>query len=138
MLKYEIKHIDVWAVMKIAFLLGGVMGFIFGLFYAIFLSIVGGILDMIGGGGFEEISGLFTGVFGFFMIFFMVFTYAVVGSIMAAILAWLYNLFARIVGGIKVTLNPGSDQSQRPSSPSPVPPSGSTSHRPPMRQEPDL
>ena len=129
-MKYEIKHIEVWSVVKIAFLICGVMGFIFGLFYAIFLSIIGGILDMVGGGEFEEISGLFTGLFGFFMVFFLAFTYAVVGSIMAAIIDWLFNLFARIVGGVKITLESESDQPRRPQNTPSVPPPDSTLNRP--------
>lgn len=122
-MKHEIVHVDVWSVMKIAFLLCGVSGFIFGLFYAIFLSIMGGVLDMVGGGEFDEISGLFSGAFGFFMAFFLAFTYAVVGSIMSAIIAWLYNLFARIVGGVKFTLEPESGQQGRSLSADPTPPS---------------
>lgn len=105
---YEWKRVDVWSVVKIAFLICGVTGFIVGLFYAIFLTLIGGILDMFGSGEFENISGLFSGVFGFFMAFVLAFFYAVLGSIMAAIMAWLYNLFARFVGGIRLTLEPES------------------------------
>ena len=134
-MKYEMKHIDVWSVMKVAFLLCGVTGFIFGLFYAVFLSMVGGILDMIGGGGFEEISGLFSGVFGFFMAFFLAFTYAVVGAIMAAIIAWLYNLFVRIAGGVKFTLEPESAPPKRYLNTTSASPPASTSYGPDPSRE---
>ena len=86
---------------------------------------MGGILRMVGAGEFEEISGLFSGTFGFFMAFVLAFTYAVVGSIAAAILSWLYNLFASLVGGIRITLEPESKappiQRERALSPSPPP-----------------
>ena len=125
---YEWKRCEVWSVVKIAFLICGVTGFILGLFYAILLTLIGGLLGMAGGGEFEEISGLFSGAFGFFMAFVISFTYAVVGSIMAAILAWLYNLFARFVGGIRITLEPEDSslvtgQGVREVSPPPPPPS---------------
>lgn len=106
---YEWKRCDVWSVMKISFLMCGVGGFILGLFYAIVLTLIGGILNMVGGSEFEEISGLFSGPFWFFLAFVMAFVYAVLGSIIAAILTWLYNFFARLVGGIKVTLDPESE-----------------------------
>lgn len=125
-MKYEWKRCNVWSVVKIAFLTCGVMGFLFGIFYAILLTVIGGILGMVGGGEFEEISGFFSGTFGFFMAFVIAFTYAVVGSIMAAILAWLYNFFARLVGGISITLEPetpGADRGVREQSPQPLQPS---------------
>ena len=124
---YEWKRCDVWSVVKIAFLICGITGIIIGLFYAILLTLIGGFLGMVGGGEFEEISGLFSGVFGFFMAFVIAFTYAVVGAIMAAILTWLYNFIARIVGGIRITLEPesgqGTDQRERTISSSPPLPS---------------
>ncbi|UCE19711.1 MAG: DUF3566 domain-containing protein [Gemmatimonadota bacterium] len=129
---YEWKRCDVWSVVKIAFLMCGITGFFFGLLYAIFLVIIGSILGMIGGGELEEISGLFSGTFGFFMAFVLSFTYAVVGSIMAAILTWLYNFFARLMGGIRITLEPDetgliADQRERERPPLPSPPSQSSS-----------
>ena len=105
---FELKHIDIWSVMKIGFLTCCILGFIVGLFYAIVLILVGGILDMVGGGEFEEISGFFSSVFGLFMAFVLAIFYAVTGSLMAAILAWLYNIFARFVGGVTLSLESGS------------------------------
>ena len=125
MMTYEWKRCNVWSVVKIAFLICGITGFILGFFYAILLTLIGGILGMIGGGELEEISGLFSGAFGFFMAFVLAFTYAVIGSIMAAILTWLYNFLARIVGGIRITLEPESghviDRHEKLTSPPPPP-----------------
>jgi hypothetical protein len=103
---YEWKRCHVWSVVKITFLICGITGFIVGLFYAAVLVMLGGLLNTIGGPEFEQISGLFSGSFGFFMTFILAFTYAVVGAITAAILGWLYNVFARLVGGIRLTLEP--------------------------------
>jgi hypothetical protein len=85
---------------------------------------IGGFLSMVGGSEFEEISSLFSGVFGFFMAFVLAFFYAVMGSIMAAILAWLYNFFARLVGGVEITLEPEPGPSMPPEAKiTPPPPS---------------
>jgi hypothetical protein len=137
-MKYEVRHIDYWPVVRIAFLLCGVMGFIFGLFYAILLSIIGGILDMVGGGQFGEISALFSGTFGFFMAFFLAFTYAVLGSIMSAVVVWLYNLFVRIVGGITVTLEPKPNHPRKPARPAATPPAPPRPDRQLKSEEPPL
>jgi len=103
---YELKRVDVWSIVKIAFLICAVAGLIGGLIYTIILSLIGGLLSMMGGTEFEEISGFFSGLFGFFVAFLFAFFYAVVGSIVAAILSWMYNLFARVVGGARLTFVP--------------------------------
>ena len=127
---YECKRCHIWSVVKIAFLTGGVMGFIFGLFYAAIMTMLSGFLNMVGGQEIEELSGLFSGTFGFFMAFASAFTYAVVGAISGAIFGWLYNIFARFVGGIRVTMEavpePVSPQPVRPYAPPPSRPSSST------------
>ncbi len=99
---YEIRKIDVWSVVKIAFILYGIFGLLFGLFYAIMLTMVGGILSQLGG-EFESIRGL-TGVLGIFIAFFLALFYAVIGAVFTAIFTWIYNLLAKGLGGIKFFL----------------------------------
>ena len=103
---YEIRKIDVWSVVKIAFFLYGIFGLLFGIFYAIMLTMVGGFLSQMGG-EFEAMRGL-TGVLGIFMAFFLALFYAVIGSVFTAILTWIYNLLAKGLGGIKFFLEQGS------------------------------
>lgn len=100
---YEIKKIDVWSGVKIAFVLFGVIGLIFGMFYAIMLTMVGGILSQMGG-EFQALGGAFTGALGIFMIFFLAIFSAVMGAVVTAILMWIYNLLAGGLGGIKFNL----------------------------------
>jgi len=99
---YQIRKIDVWSVVKISFFLYGIFGLLFGIFYAIMLTMVGGILSQMGG-EFDVMRGL-TGALGFFMAFFMALFYAVTGAIVTAILTWIYNLLAKGLGGIKFHL----------------------------------
>jgi uncharacterized BrkB/YihY/UPF0761 family membrane protein len=100
---YEIKKIDVWSVVKIAFILYGIFGLIFGLFYALLLTFLGGILSQFGG-DFGQISGFFTGAVGILMAFFIALFYAVIGAIFTAIFVWLYNVLAKLAGGIRFNL----------------------------------
>jgi len=99
---YEIRKIDVWSVVKIAFILYGIFGLIFGLFYAVMLTMVGGFLSQFS--EFGQMTGLFTGAVGILMAFFMALFYAVIGAIFTAIFVWLYNVLAKLTGGIRFHL----------------------------------
>ncbi len=103
---YEIKRIDVWSVVRIAFILYGIFGLIFGLFYAVMLTMLGGIISQFGelSGEFGEMTGVFTGAVGILMAFFMALFYAVIGAIFTAIFVWLYNVLAKLTGGIRFHL----------------------------------
>ncbi len=99
---YEIKRIDIWSVVKISFILCGVFGFIAGILYAMMLTMVGGFLSQMGG-EFGAMRGL-TGALSIFMVFFLAVFYAVLGAVFTAVFAWLYNLLARGLGGVKFYL----------------------------------
>jgi hypothetical protein len=103
---YEIKKIDVWSVVKIAFILYAILGLIIGLFYAVILTMLGGIISQLGelGGEFGQMTGFFTGAVGIVMAFFMALFYAVIGAIFTAIFVWLYNILAKLTGGIRFNL----------------------------------
>ena len=101
---YEIKKIDVWSVVKIAFILSGIFGLLAGLLYAVLLTLVGGILSQLGG-EFEAMQSL-TGAVSIFMAFFLALFYAVIGAVGAAICTLIYNLLARGLGGVKFYLEP--------------------------------
>jgi hypothetical protein len=102
---FELKRIDVWTCTKIAFFLYGILGLLFGLFYALIIAMVGNFLGPLSGGELGSLGGLFTGALGIFVAIFLAIFYAVIGAITTAILAWLYNVFAKSVGGVKITLN---------------------------------
>jgi hypothetical protein len=99
---YEIRRIDIWSVVKIAFILCGIFGLFAGLLYAIMLTMVGGFLSQMGGefGNLQSV----TGVVGIFVAFFLALFYAVIGAVGTAIFAWIYNLLAKGLGGVKFHL----------------------------------
>jgi len=99
---YEVKRIDIWSVVKIAFILCGIFGLLAGILYAFMLTMVGGLLGELGG-EFGAMRSL-TGAVSFIMVIFLAFFYAVVGAVAAAIFGWLYNILARGLGGIRLHL----------------------------------
>lgn len=100
----EIKRLDIWSCMKVAFILFGILGLLIGIFYALIIGFIGGIMGPLAGADIEPLTGLFSGALGIFMAFFMALFYAVMGSLSTAITVWLYNICARWVGGIQVDL----------------------------------
>jgi hypothetical protein len=119
-MNYQIRKINVWSAMKVAFVIFAILGFIAGLFYALFFAFMGQMMEFAAPGEFGKMSGLFGGIMGIFMAFFIAIFYAVFGSVLTALLAGVYNLLARGFGGIEVHLEP--QISPLPESPPAFPP----------------
>jgi hypothetical protein len=102
-MKFELKRVDVWSATKMGFFLNGFLGLLFGLFYALILTMVGSMIEPLSGGEFESLGAL-TGAFGIFFAIILAIFSAVSGGITVAVLAWIYNLFARWIGGIEMDL----------------------------------
>ena len=105
-MNYELKKLDIWSCVKIAFFLNGVMGLFVGILYALFFAFFSTFLRGLGGAEFEGLTPAFTGFLSIFMIIFLAFFYAVIGAIATAILVWIYNLLAKLLGGIKINFQP--------------------------------
>ncbi len=109
-MEFEIKKINTWSAIKISFVVYGVLGFLVGIFYGLFIFSLGSLLGSLANEDFGPLSGMFTSPSGGFfftliMGFFLAFVMAVVyGVIVTAIIVWLYNLFSKWTGGIKVNL----------------------------------
>jgi Na+/melibiose symporter-like transporter len=103
---YQIRRVNVWSLMKVAFVIFGILGVIVGIFYAIFFALMGQMLELGGPSEFSRMTGLFGGIMGVFAGLFLAIFYAVIGSLMTAFFAGLYNLLARGFGGIELHLEP--------------------------------
>ena len=88
----EIKKFDVMSVAKIYAVILAVIGFIEGLLFAL----IGGLLSTVGTGG--AAVGLGFGIAG---IIILPIVFAIMGFIAGAIGAFVYNIVAGAVGGIK-------------------------------------
>jgi len=95
----QIKRVGVLSVTKMSALFGAVMGILFGFYASV-------IIPLILASNPEYANLYATPVTGGFQSFIVVLlTYTIMMSLMGLIGAVLYNLFARLVGGIKIDIN---------------------------------
>jgi len=99
--KLEVKRIDLWSLFKIAFFLYGTMGLVAGLCYGFFLLLAGVLEHTFLDEGFPEL-GIIGGALGFLLIPVIAIFYGAIGSVFVTIFGVLYNMFANLVGGIRV------------------------------------
>lgn len=107
-MKYELKSIGYWSLIKISFLINLIVGFIVGLFFAVF---VGAIISL--AGRMSGMAGLpmFTDEMppiGFLLVFYpfmFAFGGAVFNTIIYVIIAFIYNIMAKLIGGIELEFN---------------------------------
>jgi hypothetical protein len=90
-----LKHVGIMSVAKIMAVMGLVFGFIMGLFAGMLTSVLGALVP--GGGGMAAGIGIMS------IILATIFG-AIGGFIYGAVLAFLYNIFAGLVGGIELEL----------------------------------
>ena len=93
----KIEKIDVASAAKIYGLTLGILGFVIGIFYALFLSAFSGLL------GDLPIAG--AGGLGLIMVIFFPIIYGVLGFIMGALGSVVYNFVASKIGGLEIQLS---------------------------------
>lgn len=97
-----LKRFGVWSVARVSGAIYGAMGLLFGGIFALVALFGAGMGQAMGGGkGADALFGVF---FGVGAILFLPIFYGLMGLVMGALSAWLYNLFAGLVGGIEVEL----------------------------------
>ncbi len=97
-----VSKIDLWSLFKIAFVLYATLGFVAGLFYGAIIAFIGSFSSMWG----EDMHGLgrITGALGIVAVPVLALVYGVIGSIFVTIGGALYNVAARFVGGLRITV----------------------------------
>lgn len=97
-----VRRVDLWSLFKMAFVLYATLGFICGLFYGMIIALVGSL-----GAMFDDLPGMgqFSGAIGIVVVPIIAMVYGVMGSIVVTIAGALYNLAARFVGGVKVSVD---------------------------------
>jgi len=109
-MRYEVKSVGIWPFIKVSFFFNLVVGFIFGLLYAVFAGFVMTIMSRLSqfqSGGFDfGLEPLPVGV----MLVVLPVMFAIMGAIfytiIGVIIALIYNLIARLVGGYELVLEP--------------------------------
>lgn len=107
-MKYQLKRIDTWSVVKITFLIAGVVGFVVGALYAVLITIMASYIGMIGiAQDMPDEMAAFLGATGLFAVIawiLITILYAVLAALVVSLATWLYNLLAGAIGGVTVTL----------------------------------
>jgi hypothetical protein len=98
----ELKRIDLWSLFKVAFLLYALLGLVAGIFYALFLMIAGSLQSAFLHEGFPKL-GAISGVLAIVLVPLFSIMYGAIGSVVVTIAGFLYNLFAGLVGGIRIS-----------------------------------
>ncbi|MCX6688752.1 MAG: hypothetical protein NTZ39_03520 [Methanoregula sp.] len=91
-----VKSVDIFSWAKIQALFGVIFGLFYGILFAVLSAVVGPSKVMPGMGPIEA--------FGVLSIITFPIMFAIMGFICGAIMALLYNIFAKSVGGVKVEL----------------------------------
>ncbi|MFH2036517.1 MAG: DUF3566 domain-containing protein [Candidatus Zixiibacteriota bacterium] len=107
-MKMELKSIGYWSLLKISFVVNLVIGFLMGLFFAIFTGLFMTVAEKFGG-----LSGMGMASDEFPSIGIMIILYPIMFSLGAAffntilylIIAFVYNMTAKLLGGIELSLN---------------------------------
>jgi transmembrane protein DUF3566 len=98
----ELKRVGPWSAGRVCGAVYAVMGLIFGLLFAC-AAVVNGMMT-------RNSDGVAFGAgFGVGAIVVFPILYGVLGVVFGALTAWLYNVFAGMVGGIEVQLEPSRD-----------------------------
>jgi hypothetical protein len=95
-----LKKIGPLSLAKIGGVIYGVLGFLVGIFISM-LAMLGVFASSMTSEGPGPIVGMFLGVGAIIMFPIL---YSILGFVMGAIVAWLYNVFAGLVGGIELDL----------------------------------
>ncbi|UCD62635.1 MAG: DUF3566 domain-containing protein [Candidatus Zixiibacteriota bacterium] len=105
-MRYELKSIPIWPLTKVAFFVHLVVGFLVGLLYAALLFPFMAALMNLPEFQAEELGIVVAplGIVAIMMPFVMALSGAFFGTIFTVILAAVYNLIARLLGGLELNL----------------------------------
>jgi len=138
-MRYELKSIRIWTFLKVAFFINLVMGFLFGILYAMMIPVLSKVAGMIPG---------FSGELGYLadssfalMLIVMPISFAIQSALFLTLIGvvavGIFNLVARIVGGLQLDLEvvepvvpPQPVAQPQPVAYAPVPPQPSLSPQP--------
>ncbi len=102
-MKLELKTISLWPFIKVAVLLNTAIGFILGIFYALFLDVFINVMSSMPGLWPQDLSDADLPLGAMIIMFPIMFALmgGIVYTILGVILVTLYNLAASIAGGLE-------------------------------------
>ena len=141
-MRYELKSIGIWSVIKVSFFLNGILGFIYGLLNALFIGFLLSVSSVFPIPEMWIDPADFS--WGFLFVVFpivMAIGFAVFLTILCALTAVLYNVVARLVGGYELDLTSAENSVGVQAASRPIPAQASAAAfspppPPPVRQTP--
>ncbi|NOY89440.1 MAG: hypothetical protein GXO93_08675 [FCB group bacterium] len=105
-MRYELKSIPIWPLTKVMFFLNLIGGFIFGFLYALFAGFIMTVMSQLPILQSEnmDMGKMSMGILIVVMPFVFAFFSAFFNTIIGIVIAFLYNLITRLVGGIELQL----------------------------------
>jgi hypothetical protein len=104
-MRYELKKIEIWSVIKIVFILSLILGFFVSLFSSSLIALMRTLVEASGG---EELIDVipFAGLGWFFLVIFGTLGFAFLFTLETVFAILLYNIVAGITGGFVFHLDP--------------------------------
>jgi hypothetical protein len=123
-MRYELKSIPIWPVIKISFFFYLIIGFIIGLIYALFMGLFMAVASRfpMGDAYGPELSELSFGILIIVLPIFGAVGMCIVYTLLTVIMAFIYNVIARLTGGLEFKLEPVTESPPIVSPAGPVPP----------------
>ncbi|UCD93799.1 MAG: DUF3566 domain-containing protein [Candidatus Zixiibacteriota bacterium] len=133
-MKFELRTIGYWSLIKISFVVNLIAGFIVGIGIALFMGLMISFAERMAGlAGMPPLPEDMPPI-GFLMIlypFMISFGAAIFNTILYVIIAFIYNITAKVLGGIEVELNEVKLQPVSYAAPQPVQPQAPRPQPPP-------
>lgn len=100
-MRYELKRIEIWSVIKIIFIVSLFIGFLISVFYAGLFFVMSALGEALAPSDLSNVLPV-SGAVAIGIVVFGTIGLAILYTLMAIIFVGLYNLIARLAGGITV------------------------------------
>ena len=108
---YELRQIEIWPVVKVAFFVCAILGFFPGIVVSLFLWVFSNLLRNVMPGEMGDLSGFPPAMLMMGAILAPI--YGAIGAVFAGIAAALYNFLARWIGGVQLSLKAVQEEAIR-------------------------
>ena len=108
-MKVELKHIDLASMVKVCFVIYAIVGIFVGLLYLVFALVFGSLLDYTNAFGGTSFLRVAAAGFGVLLVPLFALLYGCIGALGGLVVAVVYNLACKTLGGVKLTFEaPGT------------------------------
>ncbi len=110
-MRYEIKRVEIWPIVKIVLIVSLLFGFFMGLINAAFFLLVDAITQTVNSIGFDNVQ-TFDGSFIVFILIMSTLSVAFLSTFAAVVVTVIYNILSGWLGGLVVDLEAVNESDQ--------------------------